>query len=83
MEIGAYNVDIWESNRDGYCPVIIDLFDGDDWVGRKRVYVRNTMTYPELTRLIKSNGFIVAQFFEMVENQKVTLVKTVNIIKHR
>jgi len=86
MEIGAYNIEIWEpaSDSDGqeYYPVIIELFDDCDWIGKKRVYVRNTMTSSELRRLIQSNRFIVAQLFAMAKNQKVTLVQAVGIIKH-
>ena len=85
MEIGAYNIEIWEpaSDSDGqeYYPVI-ELFDDCDWVGKKRVYVRNTMTSSELRRLIQANRFIVAQLFAMTKNQKVTLVQAVGIIKH-
>lgn len=88
MKIGDYNVQVLELATDQnnglkYFPVLMDLFDGDNWKGHKRIYVAETMSEGRLRRTLEENPYIVEQLFGLCNNQRVTLYVSIDIIKHK
>lgn len=87
MKIGDYNVQVLELATDQnnglkYFPVLMDLFDGDDWKGHKRIYVAETMSEGRLCGTLE-DPYIVEQLFGLCDNQRVTLSIQIDIIKHK
>jgi hypothetical protein len=88
MKIGDYDVQVLELATDKnnglkYYPVLMDLFDGNDWKGHKRVYVAKTMPEGRLRRTLEENPYIVEQLFGLCDNQRITLSIQIDIIKHK
>ena len=88
MKIGDYDVQVIELTTDKnnglkYFPVLMDLFDGDNWKGHKRIYVAETMSEGRLRRTLEENPYIVEQLFCLCDNQRITLSIQIDIIKHK